>query len=115
MGEPYLTSIDVEGWSIDDGEAAHLESPETYWIPPLSKRQSLEPGALAKLRFYIRAPDESGKSVDHGERMWVQVVEKKGNWYFGKLDNDPYCTDEICAGLELWFQPRHVIDIYDTE
>jgi hypothetical protein len=108
---PHLTSIEAEGWIIDDGEVAHAENPETYWIPHQPERESLMPGNLAKVRFYIRAPNDSGDLVDHGERMWVQIKERVDGWYRGELDNDPYCTDTIQAGMELWFQPRHVIAI----
>ena len=112
MAIPHLTSLEADGWTIDDGEAAHAESPDTYWIPPLEERQALQPGAIAKVRFYIRAPDDSGEVVDHGERMWVQVKERHPDWYLGVLDNDPCCTDSIRSGLQVWFQPRHVIDIH---
>jgi len=67
---------------------------------------------LVKIRFYIRVPDESGNFVDHGERMWVLVKERRGGWYRGELDNEPYCTNAIQAGMGLWFQPRHIIAIY---
>jgi uncharacterized protein YegJ (DUF2314 family) len=109
---PHLTTLESDGWMIDDGEVAHAESPESYWIPSLADRQSLEAGAIAKVRFYIRTTDESGEVVDHGERMWVKVQERHGDWYFGLLDNDPYCTDDIKAGFPLWFQARHVIGVY---
>ena len=112
MTSPHLTSLEVDGWAIDDGEVAHAESQETYSIPSKVARESLEPGSLVKIRFYIRAPDKSGNVVDHGERMWVLVKERKGAWYRGELDNDPYCTDAIQAGMGLWFQPRHIIAIY---
>ena len=112
MTTPHLTTLDHDGWTIDDGEVAHAENPEKFWIPPLIDRQSLKPGAIAKLRFYIRTVNEAGDVVDHGERMWVQVTERFGDWYFGALDNDPHCTEDIGSGLELWFQARHVIDIY---
>ena len=111
MTTPQLTTLEDDGWVIDDGEIAHAESPDKFWIPPLSDRQSLESGAIVKIRFYIRAPDDSGDLVDHGERMWVQVKERHGDWYFGALDNDSHCTDAIQAGMPLWFQARHVIDI----
>lgn len=111
MTAQYLTSLDADGWMIDDGEAAHAATPETYWIPAQSERESLQPGDLVKIRFYIRAPDDSGTLVDYGERMWVRVKALLDGWYLGELDNDPYCTDAIRAGMELWFQPRHVIDI----
>lgn len=112
MTLPYLTTLEADGWTIDDGEVAHAESPETYFIPSLAERESLASGNLVKIRFYIRVPDESGSVVDHGERMWVLVKERRDGWYRGELDNDPYCTDAIQAGMALWFQPRHIIAIY---
>ena len=112
MALPNLTSLEADGWAIDDGEAASAESPETYSIPSKSARESLVTGSLVKIRFYIRAKNESGDVVDHGERMWVLVKERRESWYRGELDNDPYCTDGIKAGMELWFQARHVIAIY---
>jgi hypothetical protein len=99
---------------IDDGEIANAENPDKFWIPPLHDRQSLVPGSVVKIRFYIRAPNASGELVDFGERMWVEIKELHGDWYFGTLDNDPSCTDSIRAGMPLWFQPRHVIDIEQT-
>jgi uncharacterized protein YbaA (DUF1428 family) len=47
--------------------------------------------------------------------MWFKVKERLGDWYLGALDNDPYFTDIIRAGMPLWFQPRHVIDIYRAD
>ena len=111
MHSPHLTSLESDGWMIDDGEVAHAESPDTYWIPPFSDRQSVRAGDLAKIRFYIRVADDKGDEVDHGERMWVQVAERVGSWYRGVLENQPYCTDDIAPGLEVWFEPRHIIDI----
>ena len=110
MSLPRLTSIDVDGWMIDDGEVAHAAAPDTYWIPPLADRLSIRPGDLAKIRFYIRVAEEGGV-VDHGERMWVQVMGHVDNWYRGELDNQPGCTHEIAPGLEVWFEARHVINI----
>jgi len=109
---PHLTSLEADGWQIDDGEVAHSESPDKFWIPPQAERHALQPGDIVKIRFYIRAPNDAGEIVDHGERMWVQVKGRLEGWYRGELDNDPYCTDDIQAGMELWFQPRHVIDIH---
>ena len=110
--EPSLTSIDVDGWEIDDAEVAHAESKETYKIPSLNDRLSLNAGDLAKIRFYIRTEDDDGEITDHGERMWVKILSKSGNWYFGELDNQPSCTSGISPGLEVSFQPRHVISIH---
>ena len=112
MGKiPHLTSIEVDGWEIDDGEIAHAESPESFFIPDLAERQSLRAGDLAKILFYIRTESDAGEIVDNGERMWVIVSSALGNWYEGTLDNDPYCTKEIAAGMPVWFEARHVIAI----
>ena len=113
MNTPKLTSIEIDGWEIDDGEVAHAASPDTYWIPPLKERESLQAGWFAKVRFYIRVEDKDGKIEDCGERMWVKVLSKVDGWYRGQLDNQPSCTDEIKPGMEVWFQPRHVIDVGD--
>jgi uncharacterized protein YegJ (DUF2314 family) len=45
------------------------------------------------------------------ERMWVIVREKTKEGYVGVLDNAPYCTEQIQSGVEVSFQPRHVIAI----
>ena len=112
MSTPRLATKEQDGWWLSDGEEAHAESPDSFCIPPADARRRLEPGDIAKLRFYILAPDGSGELVEHGERMWVQVLESRDEWYLGVLDNDPHCTDRLQAGMELWFQPRHVIDIH---
>ena len=72
---PRLTTIDFDGWELDDGEVAHAESPQTYWIPPLDAREAVGVGDVVNLRFYIRVRDETGEEADHGERMWVTTVE----------------------------------------
>jgi hypothetical protein len=112
MSTPHLTSLEVDGWMIHDAEVAYAENPQTYWIPPLAERQSVNVSGLVKIRFYIRVQSDDGEVVDHGERMWVIIHEHKNGWYRGKLDNDPYCTNDIRAGLEVWFQPRHIIAIH---
>lgn len=76
-----LATLETDGWTIDDGEQAHAAHPERYRIPP------------------------------RGERMWVEIQERHGDWYLGTLDSDPCCTDAIQSGMPLWFQARHVIDI----
>ena len=111
MSSTRLTSIYIDGWMIDDAEVAHAAAPETYWIPALADRASLQSDDMAKIRFYIRVADENGEVTDEGERMWVWVTGRVDDWYRGELDNQPCCTDEIAPGMEVWFQARHVISI----
>lgn len=47
--------------------------------------------------------------------MWVIVKSGDSSGYTGTLDNDPYSTNQIKAGLEVSFEPRHVIEIFEDE
>ncbi|OYU14047.1 MAG: hypothetical protein CFE37_13025 [Alphaproteobacteria bacterium PA4] len=109
MREP---DFEQDGWCLEDGEVLQHESPETFWLPELTERQSLQPGDLVKLIFRISVDNEEQPVAV--ERMWVIVREQVGEHYLGILDNDPYAikeNDEFGSGIELPFLPRHVIDI----
>lgn len=109
MREP---DIDTDGWCLDDGEAYHRAAPKTFWIPDLAERRNLRPGDLAKLIFQIHIDDDDDPI--RVERMWVIVRERIDGGYLGLLDNDPTCLDEndiLWSGIELPFQPRHIIDV----
>ncbi len=104
--------FDKDGWCLEDGEALHAEAPATFWIPEREDRERLGRGDLVKLVFRIAVDDEAEPvSV---ERMWVLVRERVGGAYLGILDNDPFAlveNDELWSGVEIPFEPRHIIDI----
>ncbi|QVM84535.1 hypothetical protein [Novosphingobium decolorationis] len=109
MREPDLQ---VDGWCLDDGEVYHAAAPDTFWIPSLGERENLAPGDLVKLIFRIQVdcPDEPVAV----ERMWVLVRARYDGGFLGLLDNDPSSireNDTFWSGIELPFQPCHVIDI----
>ncbi|MBT8769166.1 hypothetical protein [Metapseudomonas boanensis] len=108
-----LADIETDGWELDDGEARHNEHPETFWIPHIEVRNNLQPEQIVKLIFRIVTIDNSNEEEVNVERMWVIVKGRIGGLYRGQLDNDPYCTDDIKAGMEVWFLSKHVIDISD--
>jgi hypothetical protein len=113
MREPDL---ERDGWCLEDGEQLHGEAPDSFWLPGLCDRQSLQPGDLVKLIFRISVDDEEEPLAV--ERMWVIVREKVGDQYLGILDNNPYAiseNEELWSGVELPFSPRHVIDIYPRD
>ncbi|WP_235840106.1 DUF2314 domain-containing protein [Derxia lacustris] len=95
-------------YTLDDGEKLNREFPETFWMPSKVERENLLPGELVKLIFRI-----SLESEQHVERMWVMIKERTTNGYIGELDNDPYCTDELCRGTLVEFESAHVIQIYE--
>lgn len=105
-------NLQTDGWSLNDGEEYHREAPVTFWIPALAARQNLHPGDFAKLIFNI-AIDDPKHSIEV-ERMWVIVRERTSFGYFGVLDNDPTSiakNDEFWSGVEVPFEPRHIIDV----
>ena len=104
----YLASFDTDGWELEDGEALNREAPDTFHIPPGAERQQLCSGQIVKLVFRIALSDGSVEV----ERMWVVVVERRENFYIGKLDNNAYSTEEIKAGMEVYFEPRHIIQVW---
>ena len=109
-----LATLDDDGWELECGEERHAEAPQTFWIPDAADRESLKPDQLVKLMFRIALSAADGTEREETERMWVQVRGRVGELYRGELDNDPYCTDGIRAGMEVFFQPRHVIAIYEA-
>lgn len=109
MREP---DFDDDGWCLEDAEKANREAPDTFWIPPLEKREALQQGDLVKLIFRISVDNEEEPVAV--ERMWVLVRGRVGDQYLGILDNDPYAIDEndkLWSGVELPFLARHVIAI----
>jgi hypothetical protein len=113
MREP---DSEIDGWCLEDGEEYHREAPDTFWIPELEAREGLQPGDLAKLIFRISIDNpEEPVSV---ERMWVLVREIIPGGYLGILDNDPDAIEEnkeFWSGIELPFEPRHVINIGERD
>jgi hypothetical protein len=50
--------------------------------------------------------------------MWVIVRERVQDGYLGVLDNNPEAiepNDELWSGVELPFQPQHVIQISERD
>lgn len=113
MREP---DFELDGWCLEDGEAYHAEAPETFWLPDRQRRESLQPGDLAKLIFRISV-DNADTNVAV-ERMWVLVRERTWVGYLGILDNEPDAiaeNDEFWLGTELPFLAKHVINIEEKD
>jgi hypothetical protein len=107
-----FATIENEGWTLENGEARHQECPSTFFIPTLSERTSLAAGDVVKLMFRFVTHDENDQGREEVvERMWVRVVEKVGEYYRGTLANTPYSTGPLTFGMDIVFEPRHVINI----
>jgi hypothetical protein len=110
-----LATIYEDGWQLDDGEERHRESPDTFYLPAAEVRNSLLPGKIVKLIFRIELENDDKVRTQEVERMWVIVqASLKNGMYVGTLDNDPQCTEGIKAGMEVVFEPRHVIQVHSS-
>lgn len=103
--------VDLQGevsYTLADAEGLHEANPDTFWIPSKERRENLKEDDLVKLVFELT----DGRQTQ-GERMWVLVTGGDRSGYTGVLDNDPLSTDRIKAGMEVSFEPRHVIDVFE--
>lgn len=111
-----LAKMETDFWELSSGEALHAAHPETFHIPSIAARKNLKQGQAARLIFEIESEGENGEVMLQGERMWVIVAERNGDYYIGILDNQPASfepseTTYLCFGAEIAFLPEHVIDI----
>jgi len=94
-------------YTLDNAEDIARDSPASFYIPPRAEREKVEVKKLVKLIFRMETETEA-----FVERMWVIVKEKtETGGFIGVLDNDPYCTEEIKAGIEISFGPENIIAI----
>jgi hypothetical protein len=113
-----LPSLEQDRWQLRSGEESHRRYLDSFPIPPLKKRQGLKRGQAAQLIFDIAAQDATGNTVVGGERMWVIVAERLGDFYVGILDNKPASFEPgddvyLCFGAEVPFRAEHVIATAD--
>lgn len=91
-------------YKLIDAEERNETTPDTFWIPTLETRQSVEIGQWVKLIF---------KSKEGIERMWVKVTNVEGN-LAGTLDNDPVFLP-IKHGDMIDFEHKHITDILNDD
>jgi len=106
-------SLDADGWMLVSAEQRHAAHPETFEIPSKADRETLVPGAAAKLLFHIETR-EANRAVDRGvDRMWVIVRAVGPDGYVGVLDNDPGRSEglNLHEGDAIVFGPEHVAAI----
>ena len=98
------------GWTLVSAEERQAAHPDTFQIPSKADRESLVPGAAAKLLFHIETT-EGGRVIDRGvDRMWVIVRAVTPEGYHGVLDNDPGESEglNLHEGDAIVFGPEHV-------
>lgn len=120
MAEPYFASIGIDYWELDDSEKRHKEHPDTYSIPKKRDRETLEPADIVKLSFSTITFDKDNIPIMRNERMWVKVQKVQKDRqnivinkpiYYGILVNECILNENLGIGLEVWFEPRHIMNI----
>ena len=111
-----LPRLDRDFWQLTSGESRNAAAPDSFPIPTLEERSSLEPGQAAKLIFEVEANEPDGRVTTSTERMWVVITERTSDGYIGILDNEPcsYAASDdfyLGRGVEIPFLPMHVISI----
>lgn len=112
MKKPKLAKIETDSWELEDGEVKNTNNPTSFFIPSLTSRENLRPDDKAKLILRIRTINDEDVEEDNIEGMWVIVKEQIENFYIGILDTSPDCTDEMKVGMEVVFEPRHVVQVH---
>jgi hypothetical protein len=111
-----MATLEKDGWTLEDAEARYARGDDLFWMPTRSERERLEEdlgeGLYAKLIFLIQDTTPSDRRKVKGERMWVEVLSKKGALYHGHLANEPFTKrGSAKEGMPVWFGPEHVIDL----
>jgi hypothetical protein len=102
---------DRERWWLENAEERNAEAPDSYFIPPREKRESLQVGDLVKLLFAYEPVKPGAPTV---ERMWVEVVSAVPPSYVGTLANQPTHIRSLVVGDRVEFGPQHVAAYYWT-
>lgn len=106
-------SLEADGWTLVSAEERHAVHPTTFQIPSKADRETLVPGAAAKLLFHIETR-EASRVIDSGvDRMWVIVRAVMSGGYMGVLDSDPGQAEglNLREGDNIVFGPEHVAAI----
>jgi hypothetical protein len=111
-----LPTYENDGFILNNGYEIHLEHPDTFWVPDELIRKNIQRGWHVKLIYNIEVIDPETKEKTYEvERMWTLVGGKEREYYFGYLDNDPYCTEDLRAGKKVYFTHEYIIDFIVPE
>jgi hypothetical protein len=98
-------------WWLEDAERLNERNPESFFIPPRSRRERLVAGDTVKLVFRFEPPAPNASA----ERMWVDVVEVGDDGCVGELVNRPAYIQGLEPGSRIEFAPEHVASVAVSE
>lgn len=90
--------------TLQSGVKAHKDHPDTFWIPEDDEKAALRPGDFVRLAWRVRGLP--------GERMWVEILERRGEDCTGRLANEPIFVYRG-YGEKIRFHLDNVIDCHE--
>lgn len=96
-------------YTLIDGVERNDDNPDTFYIPSVKDKETVNFGTLVKLGFETDDCEECG-----GERMWVVVTQKTEGGFVGTLNNHPVFLD-LKFGDVVHFESKNIIDIVEEE
>ncbi len=107
-----MPDLYVDGWELDDAQARHAESPDTFPIPGPQERIGLRVGDMVKLLFlFLNRQDDDSPIIDC-ERMWVTVQKVVGGRFKGQLESLPVTSKALAPLDVIEFGPEHVAGVF---
>ena len=106
-----MPTYDHDHYILDNGEKLNQAYPDTYFIPDKKERENVNTGDIVKLVF--RMEETAGSEDLAVERMWVMISKTHDDYYEGVLNNHPAGSNCLTAGQTVFFQPCHIIQIYN--
>lgn len=67
--------------TLESGLERHLAHPDTFDVPKAQLKAELRPGDQVKLMWGVKRGSAAG------ERMWVTITDRDGDWLVGTLDS----------------------------
>ena len=108
MTPAILSTLERDGWALDDAEQRHADNPRTFHIPDRAERAGLQVGQMVQLLFLFLNVDPDGSRVLDCEKMWVTIQGVSGGRYWGQLESLPR-TSTVLAPLDrIDFGPEQV-------
>lgn len=98
----------IDKYILEDVVLINKKYPRTYLIPTQEEIDNIQIGMLVKLVFLM----EKMENGCGGERMWVEVTERKDNAFSGVLTNAPCYIESVKAGDTITFCRNHIAAIY---
>ena len=93
--------------TLSDAPTLRAAAPYTFFLPHPQELSALEVGDLVKLIFEYDPPGKKWGA----ERMWVEITEKNGSKFVGRVDNEPV-EEFISVDDRVDFNSDNVIAIF---